>query len=120
MSKQVSPVFDAVEARARRYPKWEVVKKGSSICRRAAQQRQEIEEFRNYRKLLRDNATLKPNINGALAMLEMHPLEAEAIMFLCPDFMAPNAERQKRGLRWVEKQDWAKEFLPPKFEKVRF
>lgn len=120
MSKQVSPVFDAVEERARRYPKWDIVMRGASICRQAARQRQEIEGFRKYRKLLRDNANLKPNINGALALLEMHPLEAEAIAFICPDFTAPNSERQKRGLAWVKKQPWAEEFLPPKFEKVRF
>ena len=116
----MSPVFDAVEALARKYNNDTMVKVASRLCARAAIRRSEIEEYRSYRQLIRHNCEGKAGINGRLAMLEMHPLEAEAIRLLCPEFMAPNSEQQKRGLRWVEKQPWAKEFLPAPIEKVRF
>ena len=120
MSKQVSPLFDAIEERARKYRDWKTVMGGAHICRLAAKHRKEIEEFRKYRALLRQTCNKKANINGALALLEHHPVEHEAMRWLCPDFAASTATRKREGLRWLEKQPYMQEFLPPKFEEVRF
>ena len=120
MGKQVSPVFDAVEAEARRHRDPYRVAKAAVICKMARKHKSEINALRDYRQKLREVATREPKRHGTLAMLDMHLLELEAIAFLCPEFRAPNGEQQKKGLRWVEKQDWAKEFLPPAYEKVRY
>lgn len=120
MTGQVSPLFDEVEAQARRYRDPYRVARAAVICKMAREHQEGIEEHRVYRHKMREIATREPKRNGSIALLDMHPVELEAISFLCSDFRAPNAQRQKDGLKWVKKQPWAKEFLPPEFAKERF
>lgn len=119
MSKWPGPVFEAVEAEGRRR-KDESVYKAAAICHLARRHVNEIDALRLYRHQMREIATREPKRNGTIAMLDMHPVELEAISYLCPEFRAPNAQQQRQGLRWVEKQPWAAEFLPPQYEKVRY
>ena len=120
MGAQLTPLFQAVEDRARRYRTWTTVSKGAAICQRAYDARDEIAQFREYRKAVQHEMMRVGKRNGAIALLDMHPVEYEAAGFVCPEFVSPNAERQREGLRWLEKQDFMGEFLPPKFEKRRF
>ena len=120
MGVQLTPLFQAVEDHARRFRTWRNVSKGAAICQRAYDVRDEIQQFREYRKLVQHEMMRVGKRNGAIALLDMHPVEYEAVTYLCPEFSKPNSERQREGLRWLEKQDYMSEFLPPNFEKKRF
>ena len=120
MSKQVSPIFDALEDQARKYRKKHIVFEGARICRLAAKHRNEIEALRKERHLMRQHAERKNDTNGTVITGDFHWVEFEAAKCLCPALTDPRAEVQKKAWQWFLKQDYAQEFKTAPFAKTRF
>ena len=120
MGAQVSPIFDAVEAEARRDRTGEKVITGAAICYRAKEQAGEIHMMRVARDVMRHNLQQRNDINGNLLTLDMHPMEYEACEYLCPLLKTADWQAQARAWRWILKQEWGQEFGAPQYEKTRF
>lgn len=120
MGVQLTPLFQAVEAAARKRPTEERVAKGVALCRLAYRHAQEIQALCKLRRQQQHDFERIGARNGAVALLDAHPVEIEAMRYLCPDFGRGDPSKQKRGLKWLKKQDYMKEFLPPAYKKVRY
>ena len=80
----------------------------------------EIEDIRRNRYELKQKDTRRPDINMMTVVMEMHPLELEAIKLLCPALAVGNSKGKKEAWQWVLKQPWAEEFKPGPIEKRYF
>lgn len=126
MGVQISPLFQAVEDQARKYnagPKSEAsvrkVFEGARICWRAKKHKAEIIQFRRNRELLRKNCNQEGKRNGHLKTGEIHTIEWEAAMYLCPLLKTADWQAQIRGIDWVLEQPWC-DFHAAPIERTRF
>ena len=106
----MSDIFDAVQDSTRRATSAEDFAKRAALVLAARAQRAEIDIVRAERDWIRKNTLRKSGINGALITLDLHPLEYEACLILCPELRLADNQSKKRAWRWILKQPWAEEF----------
>ena len=120
MGTQVSPIFDEIEAHARRHPTQYNVLRGATLCLKAKQKAGEIFAMRQERHIQRANSERKNSTNGTTTTLDIHPLEWEAACILLPDLDSHDPTVLTDAVRKMLKTEWGKEFSPSPFEKTRF
>ena len=120
MGVQVSPIFQAVEESARKTP-WDRDRllEAAALCLAAKHKNDEIQAVRQNREAMRRACLRDGSRNATTPTLDLHPLELEAVRFLCPESQIAHWGAKKETWAWVLKQPWAQEFKAPPFEKVR-
>ena len=120
MGTQVSPIFDELEAQARRYPTPGNVMTGAWLCYQAKEKAGEIFAMRQERDIQRKNSERKNSTNGTISTLDIHPLEWQAACLLLPELDSHDPTVLTGAIRKMLKTEWGKEFSPSPFEKTRF
>ena len=121
MAAQISPLFQAVEDEARRYPNnHKLVFEGAKLCRLAKKNEAEIQAFRLHRAMQRQHDQRKNSTGLTPIAGEFHWLEWEAAKLLHPDLKTPRASLKKIAFRAFMKKPYAEEYRPASFEKTRF
>ena len=109
-------VFDAIRPFIKSRDE-NVATSAAALCMAAITRRDEIDRIRADRQALREKDTRRPEINMAVTVMDMHPLELEAIKLICPDVNRGDKEAKRAAWQWVLNQPWAQELKPPSMAK---
>ena len=118
MDSAMNDVFEAVGDHARRSKSHFERMRALGILAAARLKAREIYALKQERKAMRAAIeTRRADLNGTVTTFDLHPIELEAIKFLCPDADVADWQAKKKAWEWILAQPWAQEFKSSPLEK---